>query len=344
MSRDLALYVALNGSRYSKAASNYAPQGVPYLPCTIEEIINDVKECFAAGVRLVHMHSRNRSGEHRADAKWYQRVSAILKMQYPEVKFCFATSRAGEVMGQIHDKYVLLSDLLSETDARVESEMLRLACLESTVNEELPHFLTAFTATEVRMSDAAADIGHIQDAQSPEVTKRFVEKTLELSKKKKVCHELEITTLGSIDIIESLQKKLGFSTPLSIVVLPGFTKEFQFSPSILDGILQRARQVIKNAGEGFITLGRILPPCTENLESKRFECIEYALHHPCVDAIRVGIEDAPYWDREPSTNLELVMRTINYVMKLNGNIITDINSGLKRALLQKSILQSSTRG
>ena len=74
VSKDLLLYLAVNGSRYSKIPSQYALRGVPKVPCTVEEVVNDVKACTQAGVRLIHVHSRGTLGEHQADPGWYSKL------------------------------------------------------------------------------------------------------------------------------------------------------------------------------------------------------------------------------------------------------------------------------
>lgn len=326
MSKNLILYAAINGSRYQRESSNFAPLGVPFIPYTVEEALDNVKHCYEAGVRLVHVHSRSDSGEHKTDPKWYQTFSQVLRSQYPDVKFCFATSRSGEVMQQIKAKYISLVGNMPEKDARVESEMIRTACLKANNGESLPHLLTAFTATEVRMHDESADIGHVTDSQSSTIVREFFERLTTQANAKNVCHEIEITTKNSIDIVENLQEKIKFSKPISIIILPGFTKDFQFESAFLDKVIKKARNIIeRNFGKGFVTLGRILNPLAANIESKRIETIEYAVNNPDINAIRIGIEDGPYWDKEPSTNAELATKTLSHIKKSGGDIITDVN-------------------
>lgn len=320
MSKNLLLYLAVNGSRYSKEPSKYASKGVPGLPCTVEEVVNDVKVCAQAGVRLVHAHSRGPLGEHQADSYWYSKLSKKLRSECPQVLFCFATSRAGKVSIQINERYEKLCNILNEKEARLQSEALRLACLEGTEARQLPHFLTAFTATEVRMEDNAADIGHVHDTQSPEIIKMFLERVFEFAKTKNVYLEFEITTLKSIHLVEKLQSEMSFTSPISLVILPGFTADFSFSQTNLNNILPKARKIVESAGGGIITLGRVIHPFCHDVENKRNELIQYAVEHRDVDAIRVGIEDAPYWNESPSTNLELTLQTIEKIRKYKGEI------------------------
>lgn len=326
MSKNLILYAAINGSRYQRESSKLAPLGVPFIPYTVKEALDNVKQCYEAGIRLVHVHSRSDSGEHKVDLQWYQIFSKTIRSQYPDLKFCFATSRSGEVMEQIKAEYISLIENMSEKDARIQSEMVRAAYLKANNKEDLPHLLTAFTATEVRMHDDNADIGHVTESQNSIIVREFFERLITHANAKNVCHEIEITTKNSIDIIENLQDKIKFSAPISIILLPGFTKDFQFEPDFLDNVIKKARTIIeKNFGKGFISLGRILNPLTENIEAKRIEAIEYAINNPDVNAFRIGIEDGPYWDKNPSTNAELAINTTFHIKKMGGDIITDVN-------------------
>lgn len=323
MKKELLLCAAMIGSKYVKKPSQFAPEGVPKISYTVEETLAEFVECYKAGVRFVHVHSRGSDGEHIANPMWYQSFAQQMRSQYPDVKICFATSRSGEVMHQIEAKYQSLIPQLPEIEARIESEMVRAACLDANEAHLLPHFLTAFTSTEVRMDDENADIGHVGGAQDSNVIKAFVNKITNLANKKNVCHEIEITTLNSINIIENLQKAAVFSTPISIVILPGFTKNFQFVPEVLDEVIYKAHLIIKaNAGRGFITLGRILNPDLADIEDKRVEFIQYAINNPFIHAIRVGIEDGPYWNNKPSSNFEIVEKSAKLIQAFGGNVIT----------------------
>ena len=320
MAKKILIYVAINGSRYSRSPSIYAPQGVPDIPYTSEEAQRNVAECYELGARLFHVHSRAVTGEHIIDPGWYRQFITPLREKYKDLKCCFATSRSGEAMEQIKMKYQQLKNQMPFHEARVKSELLRLGCIDAN-----PDMITAFTATEVRMGNATADIGHVTDAQPPLVIKDFFQKTISTSLKNNIKHEFEITTHDSVDMIEDLQKSMTFSNPISIVILPGFTSKFQFDTSLLDEITLRLKKIIEKAGGGFITLGRILHPNGLNTELKRQELIYYSYRNPYIDAIRVGIEDGPYWSDTPSTNADLVRKTIKSLKEIGGSIATNIN-------------------
>ncbi|RKP46068.1 3-keto-5-aminohexanoate cleavage protein [Trinickia fusca] len=321
MSKQLHLYIASIGSKWRRDASATVPLGLPALPYSVDEALDDVAACHDLGARFFHVHSRGANGEHIADAAWYQAFARAFRGRFPDARICFATSRSGEVSDQIRARENELRERLGEMDAKLDAEGVRLACLASDDAVELPDLLTAFTATEVRIYAEAAEIGHVAEARSSRITRDFYHRLVAVATAKRVLQEIEITTPESIDVVERLQQEAFLRGPVSIVLLPGFTRSFPFVPEQLAEIARRARRVIdRNEGGGMLTLGRVLLPTTPDADEERERFVRFAVEHPHIDAIRVGLEDAPYLDGKPASNREIVLRTIASIERFGGAV------------------------
>ncbi|MBZ5795911.1 3-keto-5-aminohexanoate cleavage protein [Burkholderia contaminans] len=321
MSKQLHLYIASIGSKWRRDASAVVPHGLPALPYTVDEALEDVAACHALGARFFHVHSRGENGEHVADPAWYQAFAREFRRRFPDARICFATSRSGEVIDQIRAKESVLREQLDEADARLDAEGVRLACVASDDPVELPDLLTAFTATEVRIYAEDAEIGHVAEARSARITRDFYHRLVAVATAKRVLQEIEITTPQSIDVIERLQHESFLRAPVSIVLLPGFTRSFPFVPEQLAEIVRRAHRVIeRNEGGGMLTLGCVLPPATPGADGERERFVRFAVEHPHIDAIRIGLEDAPYLDGKPASNREIVLRTLALIERSGGTI------------------------
>jgi len=321
MSKQLHLYIASIGSKWRRDVSAAVPLGLPALPYRVDEALDDAAACHALGARFFHVHSRGEHGEHLADASWYKAFARTFRQRFPDARICFATSRSGEVIDQIRSKEAELRERLDETDARLEAEGVRLACVASDDPAELPDLLTAFTATEVRIYAEEAEIGHVAEARDARITRDFYHRLVAAATAKHVLQEIEITTPQSIDVIERLQQEAFLRAPVSIVLLPGFTRSFPFVPDQLAEIVRRARRVIdRNSGGGMLTLGRVLPPSTPDADGERERFVRFAVEHPHIDAIRIGLEDGPYLDGKPASNREIVLRTSALIERFGGAI------------------------
>ncbi len=320
MSSSLQLYTAMSGSRFTKIPNAYAPIGVPTIPYTVNEALVDAKECYKLGVRLMHVHSRGNLGEHVMDPEWYYEFGNQIRSQCPEVKLCFASSRAGQVAETIRNRQQQLLKLgYSKEEATVKAEFERVGYLETKDASLYPEYITAFTATEVKMLDNNLETGHVSETQSPHETRQFFENLLTYTNSLRVKQEIEITTANSLDILDKFELKAQWNKQPSVVFLPGFTRSFPFSPTILNHLLPRARQWLDRMGGGLITLGRIISAGEDSILARQ-EHVEYAINNPYVDAIRIGIEDSPFYGSHVLSNPEIVKNTVQLIEQLGGKI------------------------
>ena len=74
----LLIMAAPNGARKTKADH-------PHLPITIEEIVAEARNCYAAGAAMLHAHIRNQDGEHSLDSGKYKELLAALKEGVPNM-------------------------------------------------------------------------------------------------------------------------------------------------------------------------------------------------------------------------------------------------------------------
>lgn len=322
MSRKLHLYLASIGSKWRRDVSRTVPLGLPTLPYTVNEALEDAAACYELGVRFFHVHSRGLDGAHIADANWYRAFATAFRERFPGARVCFATSRSGEVSKQIRLMQAqLIEQGLDAATAELDAEGVRLACVASDVDVELPDLLTAFTATEVRIYANEAEIGHVAEARGADVTREFYRRLVAVASVKQVMQEIEITTPQSIDVIERLQREGCLHGPISVVLLPGFTRSFPFEARQIGEIVRRARGVIdRNPNGGMLTLGRVLLPELSQADDQRDRFVRFAIEQPAIDAIRVGLEDAPYLNGKPATNREIVLNTRERIERFGGAV------------------------
>jgi 3-keto-5-aminohexanoate cleavage enzyme len=97
---------------------------VPHLPVTAEQIIDDAKDCFAAGATIVHLHARaaDESPEWRREA--YEAFIPEIRASCPGIVVCATTS--GRTFGEFDQR----ADVLNlEGDARPDMASLTLGSL-----------------------------------------------------------------------------------------------------------------------------------------------------------------------------------------------------------------------
>jgi len=69
----------------------------PYIPLSIDEIIEDAIKVYDAGASIVHLHARNKSGEPVSDARYYEDIITGIREERPDLICCATTSgRAGQ--------------------------------------------------------------------------------------------------------------------------------------------------------------------------------------------------------------------------------------------------------
>ena len=85
---------------------NLAPTGMvptraqtPYVPLSVQEIIDDVSHCVRRGVSMVHLHARDAHGAPSQDPGLYQDIVSAIRALHPELVIGCTTS--GRLSGEI---------------------------------------------------------------------------------------------------------------------------------------------------------------------------------------------------------------------------------------------------
>ncbi|HXK62480.1 MAG TPA: GNAT family N-acetyltransferase, partial [Acidobacteriota bacterium] len=81
----LVINVCLTGMVPEKKAA-------PFVPISVEEIVEDAVRVFDAGARVVHVHARDAEGKPTWDARVYERIFRGIRRERPELICCASTS------------------------------------------------------------------------------------------------------------------------------------------------------------------------------------------------------------------------------------------------------------
>lgn len=78
---------------------NLAPTGMKptkemnsNVPINIDEIINDVYECYKLGVQIVHIHVKDENGKNTSDKFIYEKVIKLIRERCPNIIICASLS------------------------------------------------------------------------------------------------------------------------------------------------------------------------------------------------------------------------------------------------------------
>ena len=83
----ILLAIAPNGAKLSK-------QDHPAVPLSAEEIALEAKACMEAGAGMIHLHVRNKIGQHSLNTRYYDAALAAIKQQVGDQLFIQVTSEA----------------------------------------------------------------------------------------------------------------------------------------------------------------------------------------------------------------------------------------------------------
>ena len=119
------IMVAPNGARRSKADH-------PQLPVTIPEIVNTAQACWQAGAGGIHLHVRDRHGEHVLDAGLYREATDELLRVVPELFVQITTEAVGRYTPKEQRQVVkhVLPQSVSVSIAEMHSDNDALAALD----------------------------------------------------------------------------------------------------------------------------------------------------------------------------------------------------------------------
>ncbi len=84
----LIINVALTGMLPTKTLT-------PYVPISIDEIVEDAIKVHDAGASIVHLHARNKEGHPTSDAQYYEKIITSIRRERPELICCATTSGRG---------------------------------------------------------------------------------------------------------------------------------------------------------------------------------------------------------------------------------------------------------
>jgi uncharacterized protein (DUF849 family) len=81
-------------------------QDTPFVPVSVEEIVNDTCEAYDLGVSVVHVHARDKNGDptHKKDV--FEKIFKKIKENCPDIIICATTS--GRVVPQVEHRTEVL--------------------------------------------------------------------------------------------------------------------------------------------------------------------------------------------------------------------------------------------
>ncbi len=111
---------------YSKLIINAAITGMvprkkdtPFVPVTVEEIIEDAVTCVKAGASILHLHARDKEENPTYKAEIYAKIIEGIRREYPDVVICVTTS------GRNYNEFEKRSEVL-DLDGAVKPDMASL--------------------------------------------------------------------------------------------------------------------------------------------------------------------------------------------------------------------------
>jgi 3-keto-5-aminohexanoate cleavage enzyme len=177
---------------YSKLIINAAITGMvprkkdtPYVPVTIDEIVEDAVKCVSAGASILHLHARDEHETPTYKAEYFAKIIEGIRPKCPEVIICVTTS------GRTYNEFEKRSEVL-DLDGLVKPDMASLTLgslyfpAETGVNE--PHVIM---------------------------------KLAERMKEKGITPELEVFDTGMINTAKYLYRKGYISPPFYFNVILG---------------------------------------------------------------------------------------------------------------------------
>ena len=111
---------------YSKLIINAAITGMtptkkdtPFVPVTVDEIIEDAIKCVSAGASILHIHARDKDEKPTYKAGVYARIIEGIRHECPQVVICVTTS------GRMYNEFEKRSEVL-DLDGYVKPDMASL--------------------------------------------------------------------------------------------------------------------------------------------------------------------------------------------------------------------------
>lgn len=96
----------------------------PYVPLTVQEIIEDAERCCKAGASIVHIHARDENGEPTYKKEVFAEIIRGIRSRCPDLIICASTS------GRAHNTFEKRSEVLElEADAKPDMGSLTMGSL-----------------------------------------------------------------------------------------------------------------------------------------------------------------------------------------------------------------------
>ncbi len=176
----------------NKIIVNFTPTGIiprksdtPYVPISVEEIVEDVRKAYAIGITMVHLHARDEEGSPSHKKEIYDKIIRGIRSFAPDLIICVSTS------GRVFNVLETRSEVLAlEGESKPDMASLTLSSL---------------------------NFNHVASANTPDMIQGLAKKMLE----KGIKPELEIFDLGMVNYMNYLIKKGMITSPYYANVILG---------------------------------------------------------------------------------------------------------------------------
>jgi 3-keto-5-aminohexanoate cleavage enzyme len=187
---------------------NLAPTGMvptrkmsPHVPLTVEEIVQDCRQCADRGVSILHLHARDSDGAPTYDRDIYARLIGGIRETHPDVVICVSLS------GRTFTEFSERSDpLLLEGDLKPDMASLTLSSL---------------------------NFAQTASVNAPDMVRRLAETMAE----RRIKPELEVFDLGMVNYAHYLADRGLLSPPHYFNVLLGNVATAQANPAHLAALV-----------------------------------------------------------------------------------------------------------
>jgi uncharacterized protein (DUF849 family) len=166
----------------------------PHVPITADEVVDNVCECAAIGVNIVHLHARGEEEEPVWQTDFYEEVIPRIRKDFPDLIICVTCS------GRKYNEFEKRSAVL-DMEGAAKPDMASLTC-------------------------SSLNFVQHESINSPTMIKQLARKMAE----KGIKQELEIFDLGMVNFSKYLIKKGWVKPPYYYNILAGNIAGFQTTP------------------------------------------------------------------------------------------------------------------
>jgi len=131
----------------NKLIVNFTPTGMvptkamtPLVPISVDEIVDDVLDCAALGVSIVHIHARDDQGKPTPEPGVYSEILRKIRQERPDLILCVTTS--GRTHPRVEDRSAVL-DLSGESKPDMASLTLGSMNFARTASVNSPETIQA---------------------------------------------------------------------------------------------------------------------------------------------------------------------------------------------------------